>query len=448
MNEIPPRLESVSATLHARFLRENIRNLAEASGEDTKTTLEMGPDGLRLHTLDMSEWIHPTDITIGPLPLAEAPAVQATISIDVKDLALWAEHQGNEFLDDVICLTAEPAAGYRPGETLTCYSTLDKTTLRLGGDGWRHQSGNEDAASPDTQPEPNNDRQLAIHTKCLIKLLSRGVDILPGDAETENQPIRLKTTICHDGESEQLEIACAGRYTYLIQTKRLKSQGARNMTMYIPSTTARTFLKLTRGRRSLHLGETIVTRDSIQAIPPKPLGEMEITDTPVTLRWESAHRCEGRFPKLDELRMSHNGTPSVTLHLQAHETARFLGLICRVLESRKKPETRSYGAQNEFIIWDFKNDEVRALDDQMRIPLNRLCAVHNRPAYRDAPPLELNAPRLRRLVDFWTRHHGPGSTPVHHLPVEYLMTAQRIRIATTGADGRTTETVLQCSLKR
>ena len=448
MNNMPPRPEYATATLQARVLRENIRNLAAVAGEETKTTMEMGPDGLRLHMLDMSDWIHPTDITIGPLPLAEAPASQATVSIDVNDLALWAEHQGNEFVDDVICLTAEPAAGDRPGNTLTCYSTLDKTTLRLGGNGWRHQSRMDDAAEPDTQPEPTNGRQLAIHTKCLIKLLSRGVDILPGDAETGNQPIRLKTTICHDGESEQLEIACAGRYTYLIQTKRLKSQGARNMTMYIPSTTAGTFLKLTRGRRSLHLGETIVTRDSIQAIPPKPLGEMEITDTPVTLRWESGHRCEDQFPKLDELRMSHNGTPSVTLHLQAHETARFLGLICRVLESRKKPETRSHDAQNEFIIWDFKNDEMRALDNQMRIPLNRLCAVHNQSAYRDAPPLELNAPRLRRLVDFWTRHHGPGTTPVHHLPVEYLMTAQRIRIATTGASGRTTETVLQCSLKR
>ena len=100
MNNIPPRPESVTGTLHARFLRENIRNLAAAAGEDTKTTLEMGPNGLRLHALDMSEWMHPTDITIGPLPLAEAPAVPATISIDVKDLALSARGRS---------LFAEPA---------------------------------------------------------------------------------------------------------------------------------------------------------------------------------------------------------------------------------------------------------------------------------------------------------------------------------------------------
>ena len=453
MHKLSAEVAAVTGTVLARRLLENTRNIRELAGEARRSRVEMGPEGLMLHTSDGSDWNNPAEITIGPIPMVEAPRQHAAITTEANELALWAEHLASADRDDAMKLTVDAGIDRRPGqnpnvthEFLTCLSMLDRTTVRIPG--YRNPSTRPDNA--ETKPgeadsEPRN--SIAMRTKCLLKLLSRCDEMMPDSTESGDNPIRLRIRTW-DHREPVLETAIAGPYTYMIQTKPLASRAAEATERYIPWRTAQAWVRLTRGRPELLDGTTVVTRDAITTAPPETPGTRGTPDAaPFRISWRYADRCSARFPKLDMLSASHDDAASVTLQLLTHETARILDFVCRALENRKSAASSGYTADNAFVVWDFQANEVRALNDRLRMPMSRLCATHNRNEYEHLGPMELHAGRLRRIVDFWLRH-GAGSTVTSHIPVDYFMMSRRIRIRGAWSRGRTTETTVQCSKPR
>ena len=449
----PPEVRAVTGTVLARRVLENIRSLHDLASEERRSRVELGPEGLLLHTTDGSDWHNPADITIGPVPMVETPAEGATISTEAKELALWAEHLANANGDDALRLTIDAGLDRRPGqdlngrhEHLTCHSMLDRTTLSIPG----YRSRSTSPAGADRNPEEEDRRprtRIALRTKCLLKLLSRLEEMFPDNTESNDHPIRLRLRKTEDGR-QLLETALAGPYSYVIQVKPLATEAAEGSETYIPWRTAHNWVRLTRGHRALLAGTTTVTDDAIETAPPKRGGGRETGDAaPIRIRWRYADRCANRFPKLDALAASHDDAQSVTLELKTQETARILEFVCQALENRKTGRTSCYTADNEFVIWDFQANEVRALNDRLRIPLSKLCETHNRDDYKHLGPMELHSSRLRRAVEFWLRH-GPASSFTSHLPVEYFITSQRIRIRRAWGRGRATETTVQGSKPR
>ena len=454
MHNLPaPEVRAVTGTVLARRLLENTGSLHDLAREERRSRVEIGPEGLLLHTTDGSDWHNPADITIGPVPMVEAPAERATISTEPKELALWAEHLANANVEDAMRLTIDAGVDRRPGQSLngrnehlTCHSMLDRTTLSIPG--YRSPSTSPAGADHDGEDEDGRPRtRIALRTKCLLKLLSRLEEIFPDNTESSDHPIRLRLREAEDGR-QLLETALAGPYAYVIQVKPLASGAAEGTETYIPWRTAHNWVRLTRGRPALLAGTTTVTDDAIETTPPKRGGGRETGDTaPIHIHWRYADRCARRFPKLDALAASHDDAESVTLELKTQETARILDFVCQTLENRKTRGASSYGAENEFVVWDFQGNEVRALNDRLRVPLSKLCDTHNRDEYKHLGPMELHSSRLRRVVDFWLRHE-PASTFTSRLPVEYFMTHQRIRIRRAWGGGRATETTLQGSKPR
>ncbi|MCY4511914.1 MAG: hypothetical protein OXG35_33865 [Acidobacteria bacterium] len=450
MQKLPAEGGAVTGTVLARRLLENTRNLQDLAREEQRSSIEIGPEGLRLHTTDRSDWHHPANITIGPIPMLDAPAERVTISTEPNELALWAEHLTNANPDDAVRLTIDPALDRRPGqnlngrhEHLTCRSMRHETSVSIPG---YRSTGTDrtgaDRERDDTEADPRT--CITMRTKCLLKLLSRLEEIIPDSTESGDHPVRLRLQRTDDGR-RLLETALAGPYAYVIQTKPVRHGAGQDAETYIPWKTAHAWIRLTHGRPALLGGTTTVTDDAITTAPPKTPGESEDA-APIHIQWRYADRCSKRFPNLDVLRASHADTDSVTLDLRTHETARTLDFVCRALENRGKGGTNSYKAAHEFVRWDFQADEVRALNDRLRIPLSKLCETHNRDEYKHLGAMELHSSRLRRVVDFWLRH-GPAST-ISHLPVEFFMTTQRIRVRRTWGHGRATETTVQGSEHR
>ena len=450
MHKLPAEVGTVTGTVLARRLLESIRNLHNLASEERRSRVEIGPEGLLLHTTDSGDWHNPAEITIGPIPMIEAPTDRAAISTEARELALWAEHLADANVDDALRLTIDAGLDRRPGqimngrhEHLTCHSMLDRTTVSIPGYREPGTGPAELGGSPQNGGNARRTR-ISIRTKCLLKLLSRFQEIIPDSGESKDLPARLRV---HEGSNGRhvLEAALAGPYAYMIQVKPLPARAAEGAETYIPWRTADHWIQMTRGNPALLAGTTTVTENGIETAPPGTEGNGGVREAaPIHIGWQYSDLCGKRFPKLDALAASHDDAESVTLELKTQETARALDFVCRALENRKSRSTSGYTADNEFVVWDFQANEIRALSDRLRIPLSKLCETHNRAEYKHLGPMELHSSRLRRIVDFWLRH-GPASTFTSRLPVEYFMTKQRIRVRRTWGGGRATETAMQGS---
>ena len=280
-------------------------------------------------------------------------------------------------------------------------------------------------------------------TTCLARLLSTTLEMIPNTREANDNPVRLRTRPAADGKAGQLEIALAGRYAYIIHTKPLRSLQGPPRTVYIPTESARIFAETALAGTTIKDGQTTVTHESLRAEPLRTA--VGGGAAPVAVAWVAAPHADERYPKLDQLRNANNRSSAVTVHMRTHETARLLELVCRTLETREERGAGIRPSQNQFVVWNFQMGEVQALDGRLRMPLARLCTPDNKAEYRAAPPLELHAPRLRRIIEYWTRRHSHTGDRLDRMPVEYLTAGYRIRVATQRLRDRMTETVLQCA---